>query len=148
MNQSCNNRIQSTKTGQHGFTLVELMLGLLVVSISAVALYQMFVTGNEMIVEQYHRRIALEKAQSHMEEIRFYKTSMDSVPRRLAGRYTEEMIPSSEDQVGIEANYDIIINRSSEYDGRGIPIYSSVTLYYRWEERSGRQDMITLKSNF
>jgi len=146
--QSLRDSIHTTPEGQRGFTLVELMLGLLVVSISAIALYQMFITGNEMIVEQYHRRIALEKAQGHMEEIRFYKTELDSIPRKLAGRYSEELIPSNEDQVGIEAEYQITIDRSPELDRRGIPIYSIVTLRYQWEERSGRQDMITLKSNF
>jgi len=41
---------------QKGITLIEISVGLLIIGISVLAMYIMFINGREMITEQYHRR--------------------------------------------------------------------------------------------
>jgi prepilin-type N-terminal cleavage/methylation domain-containing protein len=140
----------SGRTG--GFTLVELMFGVVVVSIAVLALYQMFVTGTLMITQEYHRRAALEKAQAKMEMARFFKTQLDTVPRNLSGTFAEELIPPGEgDKDGIEAEYTILVTPSAELSRNGLPIYSSVVLTYKWVEKWGdkpKEQKIVLQTYF
>ncbi len=132
-----------------GFTLVELMFGVVVVSIAVLALYQMFITGTLMITQEYHRRAGLEKAQAKMEMARFFKTQLDTVPRNLSGTFSEMLIPPEEgEHDGIEAEYTIIVTPSSELTRNGLPVYSSIVLNYTWVEKSGKEQKIVLQTYF
>jgi len=67
-----------------GFTLVELMFAVVIIAISVLAVYEMFVQGSKMINEEYHRRLGLERAQAHIELAGSYITLYDSIPRGLS----------------------------------------------------------------
>lgn len=135
---------------KNGFTLVELMVGVFIVSIGVIALYQMFITGSQLITEEYHRRLGLERAQAKMEIASYYKTQLDSIPRSLAGSFLEDLVPADEeDEDGIQAEYTMTITPSVDRDPHnGMPIYSDVALTYQWTEKSGKEQKITLRSYF
>jgi prepilin-type N-terminal cleavage/methylation domain-containing protein len=139
-----------TPNRENGFSLVELMVGVIVVSISVLALYEMFVTGSQMITEEYHRRIALEKAQGKMETARFFKTELDTVPRNMSGTFHEALtVPEEGEDDPIEAEYTIVVTHSTELSrSSGLPVYSAVSLTYKWTERSGREQLIEFKTYF
>ena len=133
-----------------GFTLIEVMVGVLIVSIAVLAIYQMFITGTLMITEEYHRRLALEKAQAVMELASYYKTQCDSVPGSMAGTHVEQLVPpEGDDDDGIQAEYTVTVIHSSDRDPHnGQPIYSHVIVDYRWQEKSLKQQSIMLQSYF
>jgi prepilin-type N-terminal cleavage/methylation domain-containing protein len=134
---------------QGGFTLVELMFGILIVSIAVLALYQMFISGNQMITEEYHRREALQKAQAIMELAKYYETVRDTVPQNIAGTFQEQLIPPMGDnEEGIQAEYTLTVVPSSVRDRNGVAIYSAVCLTYNWVEFSGKEESIVLQTYF
>jgi prepilin-type N-terminal cleavage/methylation domain-containing protein len=139
-----------TPNRENGFSLVELMVGVIVVSISVLALYEMFVTGSQMITEEYHRRIALEKAQAKMETARFFKTELDTVPRNMSGTFTEDLtVPEEGQDEAIPVEYTITVTHSTELSrSSGLPVYSEVHLIYQWEERSGKVQVIEFRTYF
>jgi prepilin-type N-terminal cleavage/methylation domain-containing protein len=139
-----------TPNRENGFTLVELMVGVIVVSIAVLALYEMFITGTTMITEEYHRRIGLERAQAKMETARFFKTELDTVPRNLSGTFKELLVEAQEGQEeGIEAEYTILVTHSAELSrSSGLPIYSAVAITYKWTELSGNEQQIEFKTYF
>jgi prepilin-type N-terminal cleavage/methylation domain-containing protein len=141
--------INPNRRREGGFTLIELMFGILIVSIAVLALYQMFISGTQMITEEYHRRLALEKAQAKMELAKYYETVRDTVPQNIAGTFQEELIPpQGNNEDGIMADYTITVTPSDVRDRNGLAIYSAVRLTYTWEEWSHRQQSIVLQTYF
>ena len=136
---------------QGGNTLIELMAAVLIVTISVLALYEMIVQGNTMLTYQKHKRIALEKAQEHMELMHYYAVQDDSVPRNFQGDYQEVMIDGNFDpgsQEKIMGSYHITITHS-QFTNKGLPYYSDVSIDYKWKEPLDQNDKeIVLKSRF
>lgn len=129
--------------------MIELAISLLVISISILAFYQMFITGNMLITEQYHRRAALEKAQAWMEKMKYYENELDTVPRDFSRRFTEFIVEPSPDQDGIEAECQIEVEHSDARDPESaVPYYSEVTVVYEWVEPSDRTYKVELRSKF
>lgn len=138
-----------TTDGQSGLTLVELLIALVVISLSVMAVYQMFITGTELISEQYYRQYALEKAQSWMERMQYYETELDTVPMDFNRSFIDTLIPESDEHVGILANCRIKVEHSDEVDPiYGIPYYSLVEVVYNWQAPSGREYNVELRSKF
>jgi len=135
--------------GQGGLTLIELLVAMVVISISILAFYQMFITGNMLITEQYERRTALEKAQAWMERMKYYENELDTVPRSFARAFTDTIVAPDEEHEGLWAECQIDVKHSTEKDPEtGIPYYSNVSVTYQWEARSGREYTIELRSKF
>lgn len=135
---------------RNGFSLVELMVGVLMVSIGVLALYQMFVVGTQLVTEEYHRRLGLEKAQAKMEAASYYTNQGKVVPSTMAGTFEEYLIsPTGDDDDGIQAVYTMTVTPSSDlFPYNGQPVYSHVTIVYSWEEKSGKEQKIMLQSYF
>jgi prepilin-type N-terminal cleavage/methylation domain-containing protein len=135
---------------EHGFSLIELMVGILIVTIGVVALYQMFIVGNQLIIEEYHRRLALERAQAVMEGMNYYPNKGEAVPLSLAGIHHEDLVPPSRgDLDGIQGTCRITISHSSDYFPHSSrPVYSRVGIVYSWTEKSGREQSIKMESFF
>lgn len=135
--------------GQLGLTLVELMIALVVISLSVLAVYQMFITGTELISEQYYRQYALQRAQSWMERMHYYETEYDTVPRGLSGTYIDTLVAESDEHVSVLARCTVEIEHSDEADPiTGVPYYSDVRVLYEWAAPSGRDYNIELRSKF
>jgi hypothetical protein len=131
-----------------GFSLVELMVGILFITISILALYQMFITGTTLMKEEYHRSIGFKKAQAKMELLQAYQVAADSIPERLAGVVREQLLPSESDELPIPAVCRTTIQGSAERLDGGLPYYTLVKVEYSWTEHSGHQQKIELKSLF
>ncbi len=134
---------------QRGLTLVEMMVALVVISLSVLAVYQMFITGRELIIEQYQRRYALERAQAWMERMKYYENELDTVPLDFGRSFVDTLVPPSDEHIGIWAECVIDVEHSSDRDpGTGMPYYSTVSVTYDWEALSGRDYSIKLMSRF
>jgi prepilin-type N-terminal cleavage/methylation domain-containing protein len=134
---------------QRGLTLVEMMVALVVISLSVLAVYQMFITGRALITEQYHRRYALERAQAWMEKMKYYENELDTVPLDFSRSFIDTLVAPSDEHVGVWADCVIDVEHSVERDpGTGMPYYSTVSVTYNWEALSGREYSIKLKSKF
>lgn len=141
--------ITNKTTGQLGLTLIELMIALIVISLSVLAVYQMFITGSELISEQYYRQYALERAQSWMERMQYYESKLDTVPQNFGRAFIDTLVHESGDHVGILANCRINVEHSDKVDPvYGVPYYSWVTVEYQWLAPSGRDYRIELQSKF
>lgn len=133
---------------QKGLTLIEIMVGLIVIGISILALYIMFINGREMITEQYHRRLALEKARELMEDMQYNKKKLGVVPESFRGSDEEILVPG-DDREEIMAERTVTVEPSIQIDEKtGQPYYSEVSVVYEWEELSGREYRIELRSAF
>ncbi|UCE66974.1 MAG: prepilin-type N-terminal cleavage/methylation domain-containing protein [Candidatus Zixiibacteriota bacterium] len=133
---------------QKGLTLIEIMVGLLVIGISILAMYIMFINGREMITEQYHRRIALEKARALMEDMQYSSRKLGSVPTSFRGA-EEDTLVAGEGRDPIFAERTVTVEHSPQIDIRtGYPYYSEVSVVYEWEELSGREYRVELRSAF
>jgi prepilin-type N-terminal cleavage/methylation domain-containing protein len=130
------------KGRQSGYTLIELMIGVVIVAMSALALYQMIVAGKTLITQDYHRRLGVEKAYGHMEELRYYKTQYGEIPKEKAGRYFENLIDD------IEAEYILRIEDGEEKRANGKPHYYNVSIEYTWMENSGKAQMVDFSVKF
>jgi prepilin-type N-terminal cleavage/methylation domain-containing protein len=136
---------------KHGFSLVELMVGVLIVSIAVLALYQMFIVGSQLITEEYHRRLALERAQALMEAANYYPTHGKVVPQTMAGTFEDLLVPPTDapGDDGITAEYTMTVTPSSDfYNYSNRPIYNYVTIKYNWVEKSKREQMVQLECFF
>jgi len=134
---------------QRGLTLVELMVALVVIGISVLAFYQMFITGSLLITEQYYRRTALERAQGWMEKMKYYENELDTVPRSFAKTFTDTLVAPDGEHEPQFATVTIGVVHSSEKDPEtAIPYYSTVTVRYDWEAPSGREYKVELRSKF
>ena len=134
---------------QRGLTLVELMVALVVISLSVLAVYQMFITGRELIVEQYQRRYALERAEVWMETMKYYENELDTVPLDFGRSFVDTLMAESDEHIGLWAECTIDVEHSDERDpASGMPYFSTVSVIYEWEALSGREYSITLMSRF
>lgn len=131
------NRLQS----EHGLTLIELMMAILIISISVVALYYMFVQGQVLLEEQYHRRIALERAQNRMERLKYLQSTNvnnpGQVPLDAREQGDEYLVEPGESggTGGIIAHYVVDVAPSPG----GQLLYETVSVTYTWTEPSGRE---------
>ena len=108
----------------------------------------MFINGREMIVEQQHRRLALEKARALMEDMEYSRKQLGKVPESFRGT-DEEVLVEGEDRVEITAERTVTVQYSRQINSKtGYPYYSEVGVVYEWEELSGRQYKIELRSAF
>lgn len=140
------NRLQNT----YGFTLIELMMAVIIVSISIVALYYMYVQGSVLLEEQFHRRLALEKARNRMELLKYLERTNDDNPGHVPLSAREQGVEflvrpdTAEGTVGIEAHYVVDVESSPG----GQSLYETVTVTYTWEEPSGRGFEVKLVSRY
>lgn len=129
--------------------MVEMMVALIVISLSVLAVYQMFITGRELIIEQYQRRYALEKAEAWMERMKYYENELDTVPLDFRRSFVDTLVPPGDEHVGLWARCIIDVEHSTERDpASGMPYYSTVSVAYEWEALSGREYHIQLMSKF
>jgi len=132
-----------------GLSLVELMIALVVISVSALAFYQMFITGKMLITEQYQRRTALERAQAWMEKMKYYENELDTVPRYFNKVFDDTLVVGDDEHQPLFAECRIQVSHSSERDpDTNVPYYSNVSVKYEWEAASGREYQIELRSRF
>lgn len=109
----------------------------------------MFITGRELIVEQYQRRYALERAEAWMERMKYYENEMDTVPRDFARTFVDTLVVSGDGHIGLWAECTIDVEHSDEKDpASGMPYFSIVSVIYEWEALSGREYSIRLMSMF
>jgi prepilin-type N-terminal cleavage/methylation domain-containing protein len=133
---------------QKGLTLIEISVGLVIIGISVLAMYIMFINGREMIVEQQHRRVALEQARELMEDMQYSRMKLGKVPESFRGRDEVVLIPG-EDREEITAERTVTVEYSPEINTKtGQPYYSDVRVVYEWEELSGREYRVDLISAF
>lgn len=133
---------------QKGLTLIEIMVALIIIAMSVMAMYIMFINGTEMIAEQHHRRIALERARAIMEDMNYNRKENGVVPIIFRGSDIDTLVASSDDHVGIIAEYTVTVDHSEIDSDTGFPYYSLVSVIYEWEELSGRPYHIELRSAF
>ncbi len=146
-----NSGVDNIKRGnsQSGLTLVELMIALLVVGISVLAFYQMFVTGTLLITEQYQRRIAFERAEAWMERMKYYHNEKGIVPKSFQRSFTDTIVPADDEHEPVWAECRISVEYSSERNpNTNIPYYSEVAVIYEWEALSEREYQIELRTKF
>jgi hypothetical protein len=130
-------------------TMVEVSVALLVVALSALAMYQMFITGRQLIMEQYHRRTALERARAIMEDMEYSKRELGKVPESFRGTDTDTLVAGGEEQEPILAERKVEVEYSREIDDEtGLPYYSMVRVLYEWEDYSGRDYHVELQGAF
>ncbi|MEE9552728.1 MAG: prepilin-type N-terminal cleavage/methylation domain-containing protein [candidate division Zixibacteria bacterium] len=134
---------------QSGLTLIELIITLIVVGISVLVFYQMFVTGSLLITEQYQRRVALERAEGWMEKMKYYQIQMGVVPMSFQRNFEDFIVVPDDEHEAIVAECRISVEYSSERDpNTNIPYYSEVAVIYEWEAFSGREYQIELRTKF
>jgi len=115
---------------------------------SVLVMYIMFINGRELIVEQQHRRVALEQARKLMEDMQYSRMKLGKVPESFRGSDEVILIPG-EDREEITAEVTVTVEYSQEIDTKtGLPYYSDVRVIYEWEELSGREYRVDLISAF
>ncbi len=131
-----------------GFTLIELMMAILIVSISIAALYYMYVQGKVLLEEQFHRRLALEKARNKMEWLKYLERTNENNPGHVPLNAREHGVEflvrpdTANGTVGIVAQYVVDVEPSPG----GQSLYETVSVIYSWEEPSGREYEVKLTS--
>ncbi len=134
---------------QSGLTIVELAIALIVVAVSSLAFYQIFITGALLITEQYQRRVALEKAQAWIEQMQYYRGELGIVPMSFQRAFTDMLLVADGEHEEVTAECRISVEYSSERDrNTNIPYYSEVMVLYEWEALSEREYRIELRSKF
>jgi len=132
-----------------GFNLIELMVGVLVIAISTLALYEMFIQGTRMLREESHRNAALEKAVGRMETMKAYRLSCDTVPRMLSGRFEEYIVPEGGDEEPLAADVYVDVTHSSSRQQNGMPNNSIVIVEYKWREpETNREQKIEFHAKY
>ena len=132
---------------QRGLTLVEISIALLIIAVSSLAMYQMFISGRMLIQEQYHRRIALEKARAVMEDMKYSQNEEGRVPVRFRGTDMDTLVSGGDDQEPIMAQRTVDVQYSHQVDERsGLPLETYVRVEYSWVDYSGRDYKIELRS--
>lgn len=129
---------------KNGFTLIELMIAMLVMAITALALYYMFNQGQVLVMEQEHKRLVFEKAQKRMTVYKLLSNQHLIVTGTFPGSEDIVIEPADNEngnpEVTMTAEY---VTRIVEEDN----LYN-VEITYTWTEFSGRDYEITFKSNF
>ncbi|MCP4583846.1 MAG: type II secretion system protein [candidate division Zixibacteria bacterium] len=124
-----------------GFTLIELMVSIIIMSIAGGVLYYMFNQGQALSIEEEHRRLALGLAQNRMAA---FKLLSDNEVVPVGSINGEEYLipPDNEDDniSGIMASYTIEIE---EENG----LYT-VSVVYEWNEHSGLENHVMLVNHF
>ena len=124
---------------QDGLTLVEVMVSLLIVSISVLSMYVMIINGVELYQEQDHQKVVTELARGRLEAMHYAHMIVDTIPRNLGGSYDDYIVEPSDDHVGITANCVVLVNHSQIVNiNTGKPYYSEVSIIYDWMELSER----------
>jgi len=124
------------------------MFAIVIIAISVLAVYQMFIQGNQLISEAYHRRQALENAQEKINLAYAYRSVCDTVPRGLSGTFVEALDHGDqEDPDAIIATYRIVVLHSDARNEKGEPMMSTVSIFYQWAEPSGHVLEVELKVN-
>jgi hypothetical protein len=117
------------------------MMAVLIISISVVALYYMFVQGQVLLEEQYHRRIALERAQGRMEMLKYLESTNPEnpghVPLDARGQGVECLV-----EPDIFADWVVDVTSSPG----GLLLYETVSVTYTWTAPSGREYEVKLVS--
>lgn len=127
-----------------GFTLIELMIAMLVMAITALALYYMFNQGQILMAEQEHRCLVFEKAQKRMAVYKLLSDQHLIVPGTYSGAEDVVIEPMDNENGNPE------VTLAAEYVARvveGEGLYN-VEVKYTWTEFSGRDYEITLMSDF
>ena len=133
---------------EKGYTLVELMFAVVIISISVLAVYQMFIQGNQMISEAYHREQAFLNAQEKINIASAYRAVCDTIPRSLTGTFTEPLYHSDEENPdAILATYYLRVEHSRALNLAGKPCMSTISILYQWVEPNGNELHIELKAN-
>jgi hypothetical protein len=102
-----------------------------------------------MIMEQYHRRLALERARGILEDMQYSRHELGKVPVSFRGTDRDTLVSSDDIREAILAEVTIDVEYSQEVDIRtGDPYYSLVSVLYEWEEYSGREYHVELKAAF
>jgi len=126
-----------------GFTLVELMVSVIIVSISVVALYYMFLQGHTLMIEQEHRRIAFEKARERLvlEEVKYYSAEEEFFSETES--FDDFLVdPDIEQEFeGVPATYTV----QKILDDNNVP---TVIVIYNWVAFSGRDYEVALVRSF
>ena len=136
------------RRGEAGFNLIELMVGILVIAISVIALYEMFIQGSQMLTEERHRARAVELAVARMENMKSFHVICDTIPMRYAGRFEDYIVPEDGQEEPLVAYCTVTITRSRSRQANGMPNYSRVVVEYVWTEReSGRSQKVEFQSN-
>ncbi len=134
---------------QKGLTLVEIMVAFLIIGMSVLSMYIMFINGRELIAEQYHRRLALEKARAIVEDMNYSQKQLGQVPISFRGSANDTLVASNDYHVGIVAERTVTVEYSPNVDPRtGLPYFSLVSVLYEWEELSGRPYHIEIWAAF
>lgn len=126
---------------KHGIMLVELMMAILIVTVSVMALYYMFIQGNAMILEQDHKRIAFERIKELLveEQVNYYNNQF-----RPGGYEGVDFLvePDEEnDFLGVRASF--VVTRV--LDENNVPF---VTVTYNWFESNGVNLEVIARRNF
>ncbi len=136
------------RRSEQGYTLIELMVGLIIIAISVLALYEMFLQGTRMINDEYDRQEALNHAYNYVEKLAPYVQICDTIPRNLSGHFQEYLYPEVEGVDPILVDYTIDISFSNDRREDGVPQFSHVEMDYRWVSRTGREEIITLERDY
>ena len=126
-----------------GFTLIELMVSIIIMTISGAALYYMYVQGQTMIIEEDHRRDGYELAQKRMASYKLLNDNDEIDPGTYTG--SELLIPSEDqddddDESGITANYTVEITEED--------LVYRVSIRYSWVELSGLENSVRVENYF
>jgi len=136
------------KNNQRGMSIVELLIALVILSISILAFYQMMITGNMLITEQYERRTAIEHAQGWVEKMAYYASEFDTVPRRIFNHsFVDTIVYPEDDRDMIIGDCQIHVEHSFDKDPQsGVPLYSEVSVVITWESYSEREHRVEVRT--
>jgi hypothetical protein len=140
-------------TNRRGVALIEIMFGLIFISVSVVGLYTMYFSGLRIFDEQRHRRLVLERAQQKMERVKFMQNYYKTIPLTEARRGIDTIVVSDADGLAvIMPEYNVTLIPSQQLNSLGQPAYYEVSVVYSWVEELGetgrRPYEISLKSAF
>jgi hypothetical protein len=118
---------------------MELMIAALIMGISTLAMYFMFNQGQELNLEQEHRRIVFEKAQA---QLAVFKAMADNgVIYTGTNNGSEDIVragmPRDPLEIPLRARFTVQVNAIEQLVFR-------IKIQYQWEERSGRDYQITI----
>jgi type II secretory pathway pseudopilin PulG len=124
-----------------GFTLVELMVGIMFISIAGLSLSVMYANGRSIIEEQRHRRAVLERMQQQFERLGYLKKALGQIPTSESREFTDTLrISYDPDAPDVQTlDCDIRIIPSQELNPQGNNLYQQVEITYNWVELGSGQ---------
>jgi prepilin-type N-terminal cleavage/methylation domain-containing protein len=121
-----------------GFTLVELMVAAVFVSVAGYSLSIMLHQGRSMINETRHRILVLNRLQSQMERLQLIKTVDGTVSLNENRNYTDTLILHAPDgSYVIPLDVEVRMTPSQQTNGSGYPAYYDISIVYSWNEKAG-----------